>query len=506
MPCRHIATSGAVIVSPLATSMSSSRAGGSGLTLCASVISRSVVWPMAETTATTCSPLATVAAMRRLTRRILAAEPTEVPPYFWTITFSRGPHEVSAKPQISWGLQRTEHALVRHLRDEGTSVLRRGGGHDARDADGLRSRAEREHARARAADRRRIRAGAIGRVHDVVHPRVEVQPVRLCEPVTQRLLQERWPLGGDRTHEQGGARRVVHRGFHRHRIGKHRSRLVGGQRRVRHEQRQAPAGVRQALVEVFGDDADAARRARGDVVEVALVRARVDDVALDVPRLGQRRRSQSRGRAAAEADAHRDLAFDQALELHLGERVGMRRQVLRALAFVVPRGLICGLGDDLHPEVDRHRHAVETWADVGDRRGNANSHSFKTLASVRASPSSSIGGSTFFKAASGSFRPEPVRTTTAVASFSMRPSCTSLMSSASGAADAGSQNRPSPLASLTWAEMISVSDTAAIMPPDSSRALVAPSHDAGFPMRIAEAIVFGWSTGWPVTMGAAPSA
>src|SRR2546428_5112541 len=53
MPCRHIATSGAVIVSPLATSMSSSRAGGSGLMLWASEIRRSVVWPIAETTATT---------------------------------------------------------------------------------------------------------------------------------------------------------------------------------------------------------------------------------------------------------------------------------------------------------------------------------------------------------------------------------------------------------------------------------------------------------------------
>src|SRR5229473_1624000 len=159
---------------------------------------------------------------------------------------------------------------------------------------------------------------------------------------------------------------------------------------------------------------------------------------------------------------------------------------------------------DLEPEVDGHGHAVEAGSDVGDGAGYANAHlttpsghemrfdhSFKTLASVRASPSSSIGGSTFFSAASGSLRPEPVRTTTTVASFSMRPSWTSLISSASGAADAGSQNSPSLLASLTWAEIISVSDTAAIIPPDSSRAVVAPSHDAGLPMRMAEAIVLG---------------
>src|SRR2546430_559000 len=56
-----MATRGAVIVSPLATSMSSSRAGGSGLTLWASVMRRSVVWPIAETTATTWCPCFTVA-------------------------------------------------------------------------------------------------------------------------------------------------------------------------------------------------------------------------------------------------------------------------------------------------------------------------------------------------------------------------------------------------------------------------------------------------------------
>ena len=41
--------------------------------------------PMAETTATTCSPAATVSAIRLETLRIRAAVPTEVPPYFWTI-------------------------------------------------------------------------------------------------------------------------------------------------------------------------------------------------------------------------------------------------------------------------------------------------------------------------------------------------------------------------------------------------------------------------------------
>src|SRR6058998_1229772 len=131
-------------------------------------------------------------------------------------------------------------------------------------------------------------------------------------------------------------------------------------------------------------------------------------------------------------------------------------------------------------------------------------YSFKTLASVRASPSSSIGGSTFFSAASGSLRPEPVSTTTVTASVSTLPSRTSRNSRASGAADAGSANSPSLLASRIWAERISVSVTAAMMPPDSSRAEVAPSQEAGLPMRIAEATVLGLATGDPVTMGAAP--
>ena len=87
--CKHMATSGAVIVSPLAVSMSSSRAGGAGETFLASSIRRSVVWPMAETTTTTGWALATEAT-RRLTRLIRAGVATEVPPYFWTTTAFKG--------------------------------------------------------------------------------------------------------------------------------------------------------------------------------------------------------------------------------------------------------------------------------------------------------------------------------------------------------------------------------------------------------------------------------
>src|SRR5262249_17632362 len=111
-------------------------------------------------------------------------------------------------------------------------------------------------------------------------------------------------------------------------------------------------------------------------------------------------------------------------------------------------------------------------------------HSFSTLASARASPSSSMGGSTLPRAASGSLRPEPVRTTTVVEPLSIRPSRTRRASRASGAHEAGSANSPSVEASQICACRISVSVTASITPPDSSRAVVAPSQPPGLPFLI----------------------
>ena len=43
-------------------------------------------------------------------------------------------------------------------------------------------------------------------------------------------------------------------------------------------------------------------------------------------------------------------------------------------------------------------------------------------------------------------------------------------------------------------------------PPDTSRASTACSHDAGFPIRIAVAMVSGFFTIFPLTIGAAPAA
>lgn len=63
------------------------------------------------------------------------------------------------------------------------------------------------------------------------------------------------------------------------------------------------------------------------------------------------------------------------------------------------------------------------------------------------------------------------------------------------AAEAGSQNTPSRLAKLFWASVISSSVTLSIRPPDSSLAASARFQLAGFPIRMAVAIVSGFSIG-----------
>src|SRR5207237_601950 len=72
------------IRSPAVRSMSSSRGCGRGETCSASVISSSVVWPIAETATQTSAPFSAVATTRRATSRIRSGSPTEVPPNFWT--------------------------------------------------------------------------------------------------------------------------------------------------------------------------------------------------------------------------------------------------------------------------------------------------------------------------------------------------------------------------------------------------------------------------------------
>ena len=86
------------------------------------------------------------------------------------------------------------------------------------------------------------------------------------------------------------------------------------------------------------------------------------------------------------------------------------------------------------------------------------------------------------------------------------PAAWCLSSPATPAAEAGSTNTPSFAESQRWASRISSSVTESIIPPDSSRAASACSHEAGLPIRMAVAIVSGSVTGWPWTIGAAPAA
>ena len=75
-----------------------------------------------------------------------------------------------------------------------------------------------------------------------------------------------------------------------------------------------------------------------------------------------------------------------------------------------------------------------------------------------------------------------------------------------GAAQAGSTKMPAKRMMSACARRISSSVTARMKPPDSSRAAIARSQDAGLPMRIAVATVSGLEIGAPETNGAAPAA
>ena len=86
------------------------------------------------------------------------------------------------------------------------------------------------------------------------------------------------------------------------------------------------------------------------------------------------------------------------------------------------------------------------------------------------------------------------------------PAFLCLISPARPAADEGSTKMPSFAAIRRYAARISLSVTESITPPDRSRASTACAHDAGLPMRIAVAMVSGFFTIFPLTIGAAPAA
>ena len=79
-----IAHSAQEIRSPVERSMSISRGSGLGETSSAISISSSVVWPRADSTATTRWPASRLPTMRRAARLSRSASATEVPPNFIT--------------------------------------------------------------------------------------------------------------------------------------------------------------------------------------------------------------------------------------------------------------------------------------------------------------------------------------------------------------------------------------------------------------------------------------
>ena len=107
---------------------------------------------------------------------------------------------------------------------------------------------------------------------------------------------------------------------------------------------------------------------------------------------------------------------------------------------------------------------------------------------------------------SGSFRPLPVTVHTTRSPASRVPCSRACNRPATLAADAGSTKTASLAASSRYADRICRSVTDSIAPPDWSRASSALVQLAGLPMRIAVAMVEGWLTTWPKTIGAAPAA
>ena len=95
---------------------------------------------------------------------------------------------------------------------------------------------------------------------------------------------------------------------------------------------------------------------------------------------------------------------------------------------------------------------------------------------------------------------------TTVSSFENPRVLAHLARPATAAAEAVSQKTPSKRVRSPYASRISSSETMSMLPCYSRTASAAPCQLAGFPMRMAEAMVSGRSTTWPRTMGAAPSA
>src|SRR6266542_1575357 len=392
-------------------------------------------------------------------------------------------------------------------------------------------RGARDDRRAGARERRAERPGLARRGDDRLERRDEAEPSRLVQPIVHRERHERAVGPQHGGEERRGVREVEHRVDARDVPGQHRPGLLGRERGLRNEEARTPRARER---EPGGDgtvgrghrDRERAVERSRDVVGMALDLRRDPEHRAARERLAQdgvrrdRPRDDRRG-ARPEATSDRDARA-------LGHVVGrerlpdrLRRRACRDDEVVVLPGR-----HDVAVALARHRprarrphvefgeqgkgdaEGVEARTEVRARGGDANAQlAHRRIASTTASTSAatSASGGASASARSGSFMPLPVSTQTACRGASPFRRA-SARRPATDAALAGSQNTPSHRARKPYASRIASSVTASIEPPDSSRAWIAPAHDAGLPMRMAVATVFGSATTAPLTRGAAPAA
>ena len=293
--------------------MSSSRGRGLLVTSLASAISRSVVSPIAETTATTRSPPSARSAMRRATCVMRSASATELPPYFWTTSAPLGslnwllPYCPSA---MSTSAPRVRSAQTRV--EASTPRAGRGDAHCSRDLLEAIGRQRRDRGTA-AGEVDAVRARVPRRLKDLVH-RLEDRRARgLVQHVLGRDLQQVVAARIERRDQQRRASDVVHRLVARQPLRQRAPRLLGGHRERRDQQHepqflgQLDAELRDARALVRLDDhAQAAEHRRHGVVGVAFELHRQRQQHLPVEpaagqRVGRQQAADARRRGDAEA-------------------------------------------------------------------------------------------------------------------------------------------------------------------------------------------------------------
>src|SRR6266511_66163 len=337
-----------------------------------------------------------------------------------------------------------------------------------------------DHGRARARDRGADGAGWKIRAHGFECRRAR-SAVGLVQLVVQRRDEEVAILRGDRCAEQRRARRRHRAGAVRDLLRQRRARVGSEHARLGDDRdRREGKRVRDARDASLPREADPSSERGSEVVRVTLEREppRKQVLGVDRPGPGGGEAERDDRRAGAEPARARDP--NRELEV---EAARILEQRVRANAEMLVIGLAPFGDDELVPEIQRRRRAVEAGAEVRRRCRRAHAHRVRHAnTSAIASTSTSTIGSAMRSTASGSLSPWPVTTTTTV------PAAPTFCTAASPAALAGSQKMPSCSASKRQAPTIS-SSVSATTTPDARTAASASARWAGSTMRIAEASV-----------------